>query len=59
MYLISLSYEDLGYHRINIYDLKHLKNRPHTKMVSTQSINEKFIIIVDLKFYKNVKTEFS
>ena len=27
-------------------------------MVPTQSINEKWIIIVDLKFYSNVKTEF-
>ena len=29
------------------------------KMVSTRIINEKLIIMVDLKFYQNVKTEFS
>ena len=39
---------------------KNLINIYHAiKMVSTQIINEKLIIIVDLKFYKNVKTEFS
>ena len=32
---------------------------PMQKMVSTRIINEKLIIMVDLKFYQNVKTEFS
>ena len=58
-HLISLYYEYLVDHRIKIYNLKHLKSISHAKKVSTQIINEKLIIIIYLKLYKNVKTEFS
>ena len=34
--LISLSYEDLRDHTINIYYFKHIKNRSHAKKVSTK-----------------------
>ena len=59
IHLISLSYKDIGYHSIKIYYLKHLKNRSYSKKVFTQTNKENLIIMIDLKFSKNVKTEFS